>query len=190
MNLIEWLAAGLGLMGVLLGLAQRTGVWILWIGSSALYLVLYAQVALWGQVGLMVVFIVVSLWGFFRWRAQARALAAGEETQPRWYGVCGLRRVVLIGLAAWLLLGVALGRTDNPHAWLDSWVTTTSLLAMWLMAQRRLDCWVFWAVANGSAVALFMQQGLWATTLLYALQLILSFVGLVRWQQSVQPMSI
>jgi nicotinamide mononucleotide transporter len=90
-----------------------------------------------------------------------------------------------MGAALWLLLGVALGRTENPHAWLDAWVTATSLQAMWLMAQRRMDCWVFWAVANGSAVVLFAQQGLWATTLLYAVQSGLSFVGLQRWQRSV-----
>jgi hypothetical protein len=40
-------------------------------------------------------------------------------------------------------------------------------------------------VANGSAVVLFAQQGLWATTLLYAVQSGLSFVGLQRWQRSV-----
>jgi len=183
MTLLEFLAAGLGLLGVLLGLAQRPGVWMLWVGSSAIYLVIYAQVALWGQVGLMGVFIALSFWGLWRWRAQSQA----QETQPQWHGVCGLRRVVLVGAALWLLLGVALGRTENPHAWLDAWVTATSLQAMWLMAQRRLDCWIFWAVANGSAVALFAQQGLWATTLLYVVQSGLSFVGLQRWRRSVPP---
>jgi len=64
-------------MGVLLGLAQRPGVWILWVGSSAIYLVIYAQVALWGQVGLMGVFIALSFWGLWRWRSQSQA----QETQ-------------------------------------------------------------------------------------------------------------
>ena len=181
MTLLESVAAGLGLLGVLFGLAQRPGVWMLWVGSSAIYMAIYAQVALWGQVGLMAVFIALSFWGLSRWRAQSTA----EEAQPQWHGMCGLRRVVLVGAALWRLLGVALGRTENPHAWLDAWVTATSLQAMWLMAQRRLDCWVFWAVANGSAVVLFAQQGLWATTLLYAVQFCLSFVGLQRWRRSV-----
>lgn len=180
MNLLEWLAAGLGLGGVLLGIAQKTAVWPLWIASSAIYVVIYARLALWGQVGLMVLFIGLSLWGLFQWQRQT----AQAQAIPGWLGLPYWRALLLFVFAAWLLMGVFLGQTENPHAWLDAWVTTTSLFAMGLMARRRLDCWLFWGVANASAVVLFAQQALWATTLLYTVQLFLSWWGFQRWRAS------
>lgn len=181
MSLLEWLAAGLGLSGVLLGIAQKTSVWPLWIASSAIYVFIYGQLALWGQSGLMLVFIGLSLWGLVQWRRQT----VQAQAQPGWLGLHRWRTLLLTCAAAWLLLGVLLGQTENPHAWLDAWVTTASLFAMGLMAKRRLDCWLFWGVANASAVVLFVQQELWATTGLYAVQLFLSWLGLQRWRASV-----
>lgn len=179
MNLLEWLAAGLGLSGVLLGIAQKSAVWPLWIASSAIYVFIYGQLALWGQVGLMLVFIGLSLWGLVQWRSQT------TQAQPGWLGLPHWRTLLLLVAATWLLMGVFLGQTENPHAWLDAWVTTASLFAMGLMAKRRLDCWLFWGVANASAVVLFVQQELWATTVLYAVQLFLSWLGFQRWRASV-----
>nr|UOZ97426.1 Nicotinamide riboside transporter PnuC [Cupriavidus sp.] len=180
MNLLEWLAAGLGLGGVLLGIAQKSTVWPLWIASSAIYVFIYAQLSLWGQVGLMVLFIGLSLWGLLQWRRQT----AQAQTIPAWLGLSRWRTLLLLVAAVWLLMGVFLGQTENPHAWLDAWVTTTSLFAMGLMARRRLDCWLFWGAANASAVVLFAQQALWATTLLYTVQLFLSWWGFQRWRAS------
>ncbi len=178
MSLLEWVAATLGLVGVLSGLAQKIAVWPLWIASSAIYVFVYAEHALWGQAGLMLVFIGLSVWGLIQWRSQAKDV----RTRPQWLGISRWRALLLLTAAAWLILGVALGQTENPHAWLDAWVTTASLVAMWLMAQRRLDCWIFWGLANASAIALFVQQSLWATALLYAVQLALSWFGLQRWR--------
>lgn len=178
MNLLEWSAAVLGLLGVFFGMRQKLWVWPLWIGSSALYVYLYVKLALWGQAGLMLIFICMSLWGLVQWRRQRDK---GAE-QPTWHGLSAWRPSLLMAIAAWLVLGVILGRAQSPHAWLDAWVTMTSLLAMWLMARRKLDCWLIWALANSSAVVLFVSQALWPTSLLYALQLGLSIMGFFRWR--------
>jgi nicotinamide mononucleotide transporter len=52
---------------------------------------------------------------------------------------------------------------------------------MGLMAQRYLICWPIWALVNSLSIVLFARQALWATTALYALQLVLSGVGYRMW---------
>jgi len=60
-------------------------------------------------------------------------------------------------------------------------VTVLSLFAMSLMARRYLICWPIWGLVNSLSIILFARQALWATTALYAVQLVLSGVGYRTW---------
>lgn len=188
MTVLEWTAALLGLAGVLLGLQQRSGVWILWVFSSGIYCLIYLSVALYGQALLMVAFIGMSLWGLLAWRTPSDRAADGQHA-PQVRSIARAEVLSLAGLmlAGWLALGLWLAQTDSTSPWLDALVTAVSLVAMRLMARRLRACWLAWAVANGLSVWLFVSQALWATALLYGLQLALSFVGYWRWPAPTEP---
>ncbi|MGA1553639.1 MAG: nicotinamide mononucleotide transporter, partial [Burkholderiaceae bacterium] len=81
---LEWLAAGLGLLGVVLGLRENIWVWPFFIASSAIYLAIYLRLNLIGQAVLMLVFILTSAWGLWNWR-QSRERSPTSTTQgPGW----------------------------------------------------------------------------------------------------------
>lgn len=178
---LEWLAAGLGLVGVLLGLRQRRGVWQLFIASSALYGLVYAWYALYGQALLMIGFIGMSLWGLQRWSETPPPSGSSLVIRP--LGLEEGLMVLALSLAGWIGLGAWFSGTSSPSPWLDALVTVVSLAAMRLMARKQLACWPAWALANGLSVWLFVSQGLWATTMLYSLQFALSFYGLWQWKR-------
>jgi len=178
-TIVEWTAAGLGLSGVVLGLGQRPSTWICWFGSSFLYLGLMWHAALYGQAALMGVFAATSLWGYVRWRFSI-------PTQPDASGIQSLptRRAFLLGAGVLVLCGLW-GRfmrdAGGQNPWLDSAVTVLSLLAMGLMVRRYLICWPIWGLVNSLSIILFATQALWATTALYAVQLVLSGIGYRTW---------
>ena len=177
--ILEWTAAGLGLAGVVSGLRQRPSTWVCWFGSSVLYLGLMWQAALYGQAALMGVFAATSLWGYARWRfanpAQSEATGV-QSLRTRWALMLGVGALVLSGL--W---GRVMRDAGGQSPWLDSAVAVLSLLAMGLMAQRYLICWPIWGLVNSLSIILFARQALWATTALYAVQLVLSGVGYRTW---------
>ena len=177
--ILEWIAAGLGLVGVVSGLRQRPSTWACWFGSSILYLGLMLQAALYGQAALMGVFAATSLWGYVRWRFANPAQSEATGIQPlptRWALMLGVGALVLSGL--W---GRVMRDAGGQSPWLDGAVAVLSLLAMGLMAQRYLICWPIWGLVNSLSIILFARQALWATTALYAVQLVLSGVGYRTW---------
>jgi len=177
--MIEWAAAGLGLSGVVLGLGQRPSTWICWFGSSFLYFGLMWHAALYGQAALMGVFAATSLWGYVRWRFSipTQPDASGIQSLPtRWAFLLGAGVLVLCGL--W---GRFMRDAGGQNPWLDSAVTVLSLLAMGLMVRRYLICWPIWGLVNSLSIILFATQALWATTALYAVQLVLSGIGYRTW---------
>ena len=182
--ILEWVAAGLGLAGVLLGLRQWPGTWLCWLGSSLLYLGLMWQAALYGQTVLMGIFAITALWGYVGWRRDGAPQPEGPGTlrvlplYRRW----ALLLAVGAAGALWFWVRIV-GDAGGQSPWLDGAVTVLSLLAMALMAQRYLICWPIWGFVNALSVILFAQQALWATTALYAVQFVLSVVGYQTWRR-------
>ena len=178
-SILEWTAAGLGLGGVVLGLRQRPNTWICWFGSSVLYLGLMWHAALYGQAVLMGVFAGTSMWGYVRWRFASPTQSDAPEVQS-----LPMHRASLLGVSALILFGLwvsVMRDAGGQSPWLDGAVTVLSLLAMGLMARRYLICWPIWGLVNSLSIILFARQSLWATTALYALQLVLSGVGYRTW---------
>jgi nicotinamide mononucleotide transporter len=137
------------------------------------------QSALYGQAALMGVFAATSMWGYLRWRfaSPAQSEPSGIQSLPsRWAFLLGVGALALIAL--W---GLVMPDTGGQSPWLDGAVTVLSLLAMGLMARRYLICWSIWGLVNSLSIILFARQALWATTALYAVQLVLSGVGYQTW---------
>ena len=173
----EWVGAALGLVGVVLGIRQHLWAWWFFAASSLIYLWLYWVVGLYGQVLLMVVFIGLSLWGLRDWSQPTRL----DQGEPHWMSTKTSLLYVLSGLGIWLALWMLMRSSDNPSVVMDSLVTATSIVAMRLMSLKAHQAWLAWALANGLSIYLFTDQALYATAGLYAVQLVLSFVGLRQW---------
>lgn len=178
MSILEAIAALLGLLGVLFGMRQLRESWLCWIASSAIYVVVMWQTALYGQLLVMSVFILMALWGYQRWGQTETAVTALPVKHL-------IVLVLLTGIGG---LGLASFQADtaNPNPWLDSAVTCLSLAAMWLMARRHLLCWPTWGLVNALSVALYFKQNLFATIVLYALQFALSLTGYRAWRKQLE----
>ena len=176
----EWVGAGLGLVGVVLGIRQHLWAWWFFAASSLIYLWLYWTVGLYGQVLLMTVFIGLSLWGLRDWSRPTQL----DQSEPHWMPTKSSLLYGLSGLGIWLALWMLMRSSDNPSVVMDSLVTAISIVAMRLMSLRAHQAWLAWALANGLSIYLFTGQALYATAGLYAVQLVLSFVGLRQWLRS------
>jgi nicotinamide mononucleotide transporter len=176
----EWIGAGLGLVGVVLGIRQHLWAWWFFAASSLIYLWLYWAVGLYGQVLLMAVFIGLSLWGLRDWSRSTQV----DHGEPHWMSTKTSLFYVLSGLGIWLALWMLMRSSDNPSVVMDSLVTAISIVAMRLMSLKAHQAWLAWALANGLSIYLFTGQALYATAGLYAVQLVLSFVGLRQWLRS------
>ena len=69
---------------------------------------------------------------------------------------------------------------------LDAFVTGAILLAQYLSAQKKLDCWGAWLVVNITNIVLYVRAGLTFMPLVSATYLILAFFGFAMWRKQMR----
>jgi len=93
--------------------------------------------------------------------------------------------IVFSGLLAimWFILDRF---TDSPVPMWDSFITSLSIVATWMLARKIYEHWLLWIIVNTAAAILFFTRELYPTVVLYFIYLVLSFVGLKAWKSSIQ----
>jgi len=182
MSLLEWLAAGLGVINVFL--VVRRSVWNYPFGlvMVALYFFVFAEAKLYSDALLQIFFFVVQLYGWVNWvraRSQAGEVPVGRlSARERFLWALG----TVIASLAW---GLLMARyTDAARPIVDAFVAGTSISAQILMARRRIENWVLWILVDVVAIGLYASRDLYATSALYLLFLLLSIAGLIGWRRA------
>ena len=156
--------------------------WPLAIVSSLLYCGLFARSKLYGDAGLQIFFAVVALWGWMQWlrghSADGAALHITRLSQRgNWTAVAAC-------LLLWPTIALFLKRfTDTDVPWWDAFPTAVSLVGQYLLGRKYVENWLAWVAVNVVSVALFAYKGLWLTTLLYLVFIVLSVAGWRAWQR-------
>lgn len=182
MSPIEWLAALLGVICV--ALVVRRSIWnyVFGIASTALYGSVFFEAKLYSDALLQLFFVVVNGYGWLNWRrAQAElgdVVVETVATSARIWWLAGIAAAT-IGWG-WLMEHF----TDAAHPYIDGGVAIASVAAQILMAQRKLENWILWIAVDIVAIPLFASRGLWVTSGLYTLYLILSVIGLIGWRRA------
>jgi len=70
---------------------------------------------------------------------------------------------------------------------MDAALTSTSFVAQWLMTRKILENWLIWIAADIVYVPMFYYKGLCLTSGLYAIYLVLAFMGWVHWRRKARP---
>ena len=186
MNLLEWsalevIAAAFGVISVYLSTRQNIWSWPTAIVNVALYTVVFYQGRLYGQMGLQPIYLALSVYGWYQWLhgGERHTELRVSRASPRLLGALAALNLVL-----WLVLAAVLRQTDAALPWLDALLTTTSLVAQWMMTRKILQNWLIWIAVDVVYVPMFVSQGLYATAVLYAAFLVLAVMGYVEWRRS------
>ena len=183
---VELLAFVLALAMVVLNMRVNPIAWPLAIVSSLLYFALFWDNRLYGDASLQIFFAVLALWGWWQWLRGTQA--DGAVLQVRTLHPRG-RVWPLVALAlAWPATGLFLKTYTNTDVpWWDAFPTAASVVGQWLLGRKYIENWLAWMVVNVVSVGLFAYKGLWLTTLLYALFIVMSVAGWRAWQRMLAP---
>ena len=75
--------------------------------------------------------------------------------------------------------------TDSPVPGWDSFITSLSVIATWMLARKIIEHWYLWMIVNAVAMILFLSRGLYPTAILYAVYFVMSFIGLKEWKKTI-----
>jgi len=184
MNVLEVVAVAFGIASVWLSTRQNILSWPTAIVNVVLFSFLFFQSRLYGDMGLQVVYLLLSIYGWYQWLYGGRLHTPLKVTRatPRLLTV-----LAVIDLVAWLTLGSVLHRYTNAAIpWLDSFLTTSSLIAQWMMTRKILENWKLWIALDVIYVPMFISRGLWLTAANYAVYLMLAVKGYRDWRRSLE----
>jgi nicotinamide mononucleotide transporter len=183
MNPIEAVAVAMTLLGIALTIQQRISCWPVAIVGILAYLIVFIRARLYADAAIQPIFIVQNLYGWWFW---AHGGARGEGQAPIVTLDWRSRAAWLAGTAAVsLLVGAGLARWTNAAApYADAALSTTSLVANWLLARKVLENWLLWIAVDVGYVILFWSKNLVLSAGLYAVLLALAVAGLLEWQRS------
>ena len=183
MTIIEWVAAALGLINVVL--VARRSLWNYPFGIAmvSLYFFVFFEAKLYSDALLQVFFLVINVYGWWNWQRSEKVsdggIAVGRLTTHARLGW-------IIGTAlASLAWGLGMSRfTDAAAPFTDATIAGMSVAAQILQSQRKVESWILWVVVDALATGLFWSRGLIATSILYALFFFIALWGLIAWRRT------
>jgi nicotinamide mononucleotide transporter len=181
-SLLEIVAVLVTIVAVWLTARQVIWCWPLALVSVTLYAVVFYQAKLYADMGLQAVYFVLALYGWWAWLHGGEDRGELRVTVARWRFRIGL---VLLGAVSGCLLGLVLHRfTDASLPFMDSTLSSFSIVAQWLQTRKILEAWLLWIALDVVYVGMFVYKGLFLTAGLYAVFLWLAAVGFVSWRRS------
>ena len=155
--------------------------WPLAIASSLLYFLLFWSSRLYGDASLQIFFVVVAGWGWWQWLRGTDE--SGQALRVRRLGPGGRVNVLVAIAIAWPATALFLRRfTDTDVPWWDAFPTAASVVGQWLLGRKYVENWPVWIVVDVVGAALFAYKGLWLTTLLYAVFVVMAAIGWRSWR--------
>ncbi len=178
---LELISFVLSVITVLLNIRQTHWAWLFSIISSATYGVVFFGSRLYGDMGLQLVFILVSVWGWYQWLGKgtvSATLDVSTLSARGWqWSVAGW----LLGFAALAAFLKNWTDTDVPYA--DGFLTAGSLLGQLLLSRKKIENWHVWIAVDVLYVCLYVHKALILTAILYAVFVLLALIGLRAWRQ-------
>jgi nicotinamide mononucleotide transporter len=143
--------------------------------STAAYCVLFWQQGLVASAALNAYLTPALLYGWIRWRADADTRPVGH-LEARWLPVyVALAAVAYIGAVA---IAASLGGT---FAAADSVILVGTLLAQFLLDNKKVETWIVWFAVDVVAIWLYLTSGLAIAGLQYVLFLVTAVLGFRQW---------
>jgi nicotinamide mononucleotide transporter len=179
---LEVVAVIFGIVSVFLSVRENIWSWPTAIINVSLFFVLFYQSGLYSDMGLQVVYFLLSVYGWYEW------LHGGPERTTLRVSQTAVRTWIMlaaIAIVVWSSLGRLTSRLPGASlAYLDAGTTTTSLVAQWMMTRKLLENWLLWAIVDVVYVGMFIYKDLYLTAFNYGVYLVLAVAGYTSWKRS------
>lgn len=176
---IEIFGAIFGFLSVYFTIRQNIWCWYFGLLQVILYCFVFYTSKLYSDMILHVIYIFLQFYGWYNWKyggsnkSELRITLLTKTTF--WIG--------LTVLVTALLGYVMQTKTDASFPYEDAFITVTSLVAQYLMIKKILESWLFWIVVDVVAISIYFYKGLYFTTALYLLFLIMAIMGYLEWKK-------
>jgi nicotinamide mononucleotide transporter len=197
MSYLEFFGTLAGAIAVWLSARANIWSWPIGLINVVLFFFLFYQVQLYPDMFLQIFFFVTNLIGWWRWTNPDQS----EEDKKHELRVSYLSRkwiiiFLMIGIAGTFLFGIlaknlhqffpALFNKPSAFPYADSFVTVMSIIATYLMVQKKVECWAVWILVDATACTLYFVKEIKLVGIEYLIFCFIAAFGLWNWMKESQ----
>ena len=190
---IEILGTIVGVVYLWLEYKANIYLWLVSIIMPAIYLYIFYVAGLYADFAINIYYLLIAIYGWMAWKYGFKLFSAKREKNgdemlrishvPKKLWIRLMAVYVILQLSiTWVLIAY----TNSDVPWLDSFTTSVSILAMWLLARKYLEQWLVWIVVDVVSAGLYLYKDLYYTSALYAVYAIIAIFGYYKWKSIMQ----
>ena len=152
------------------------------IGTGIFVYILY-NFSLLGDMIINFYFVIMSIYGWYYWsqKKNGEVLHNVSRTSTKeYYFILMLGIISLISIYA---IYNFYDKWDSWTAYVDTITTAIFFVAMYLMARRKVESWIFWIIGDIITIPLYFYKGLTISSIQYLIFLILAILGYISWKK-------
>ena len=152
------------------------------IGTGIFVYILY-NFSLLGDMIINFYFVLMSIYGWYYWaqKKDGQTLNNVSRTSIKEYYF-----ILILGITSLLSIYLVYNFYDKWDSWtayVDTITTAIFFVAMYLMARRKVESWIFWIVGDLITIPLYFYKGLTISSIQYLIFLILAILGYISWKK-------
>ena len=152
------------------------------IGTGIFVYILY-NFSLLGDMIINFYFVLMSIYGWYYWaqKKDGQTLNNISRTSIKEYYF-----ILILGITSLLSIYLVYNFYDKWDSWtayVDTITTAIFFVAMYLMARRKVESWIFWIIGDLITIPLYFYKGLTISSIQYLIFLILAILGYISWKK-------
>ncbi|MBK7872100.1 MAG: nicotinamide mononucleotide transporter [Saprospiraceae bacterium] len=180
---VDWVAILTAIVYVVLAARENPWCWVWGIVSCSLWA--YASFVfynLWLDALLQLFYVAMGFVGLYRWKFANRKEKTLLITQMWW-----VHHIHIITIGAFLsfFFGYFFDEyTPAAATYLDAFTTIFSIIATFILVQKKLENWLYWVVVDAIYAYLYASRGAYLFMLLMIAYTIIATIAFFRWKRN------
>jgi len=179
---LEIIAVVFGLLSVWFSKQNNVMVFPTGMISTSIFVYLLYKWILLGDMLINAYYFIISIYGWYFWtRKENNGVTPITKLSNKEKKIS-----IYIFISSVILIFVVyqyFDKWDSITAYVDNLTTAIFFVAMWLMANRKIENWIFWIIGDVISVPLYFYKGLTFTSLQYLIFTFIAIAGYYSWKQ-------
>jgi len=191
-HFIEILGVVTGLISLYYSVKENIWLWPFGIASSMCYIIIYYNTQLYADMSLNFYYVIISIYGWRHWLLRKDnvyhdSIKISTLLTKEWVKYLAITLVLTI-LFALILINIPqkLGFQPSSVPWWDASLSAGSIVATWMLAQKKLEQWLWWVAIDAISIKIYIYKELYFTVALFAVFTVMAIIGFIKWKKDLQ----
>ena len=180
---LEIFAVGMNIISVVYAKQNNILVYPTGLIGTGIFVYILFNFSLLGDMIINGYFFIMSIYGWYYWSRKKDEVFINNVSRLEKREYIQLIFLALGSLLFIYFIYVQFDKWNSWTAYVDNITTAIFFVAMWLMAKRKVESWIFWIIGDLITVPLYFYKGLTISSLQYIIFTVLAILGYISWKK-------